>query len=116
MASDPTDLLFQSLAHPARRRILDLIQGAPGMTVSGLASHFETSRIAVMKHLKMLEAAELVLSRKVGRERRLYFNAVPIQAIYDRWTDRYGAFFAARLVDIKDRVERHAEAEDHKSA
>ena len=116
MGSDPIDLLFQSLAHAARRRMLDLLQAAPGMTVKALASHFETSRIAVMKHLGVLEQAELVLSRKVGRSRQLFFNPVPIQRIYDRWTDRYGAFFAARVVDVKDRVERHAQSKDHRSA
>ena len=116
MDSSQFDLLFQSLAHAARRQMLDLIQGTPGITVKALSTHFDMSRIAVLKHLKSLEAADLVLSKKVGRTRQLYFNPVPIQLVYDRWTDRYSAFFAGRIADIKDRVERHAESEDHKSA
>lgn len=116
MDSSAFDLVFQCLAHAARRRVLDLVQAAPGMTVKALSSHFDMSRIAVMKHLKALEAADLILSKKVGRTRQLFFNPVPIQMIYDRWTDRYSAFFASRVADIKDRVESHAESKDHKSA
>jgi len=116
MVDDSTDLLFKSLAHAARRRMLDLVQHAPGMTVKALSSHFDMTRIAVLKHLRQLEAADLILSKKRGRERHLYFNPVPIQQIYDRWTDRYSAFFAGRLVDMKDRVERQEQRKDQTSA
>lgn len=110
------DAVFSSLAHPVRRRILDLLVLHPGLTVKAVASHFDISRIAVMKHLATLEAANLILSEKRGRERRMYFNPVPIQQIYDRWTDQYSAFWASRLVDIKDRVEAAAQAKETKRA
>ena len=58
-----------------------------------------------MKHLKVLETANLVLSKKSGRERHLFFNPVPIQMVYDRWTNKYSAFWSARLVDLKQRIE-----------
>ena len=99
------DLVFAALAHPARRQMLDLLVLAPGMSVKALASHFEFSRIAVMKHLRTLEACGLVLSEKQGRTRKLFFNPIPIQQIYDRWTDQYSSFWAQRLTDIRARVE-----------
>jgi len=66
------------------------------------------SRIQVIKHLATLETAELVLSEREGRMRRLYFNAIPIQQIYDRWTDQYSSFWAGRVSDIQRRVEDRA--------
>jgi len=104
-ADSATDRVFAALAHPARRRMLDLLVQSPGASVKALASHFEFSRIAAMKHLATLEAAGLVLSRKEGRVRRLFFNAVPIQEIHDRWTTQYSAFWAERVVDVKGRIE-----------
>lgn len=109
MESAELDLLFATLAHPDRRRMIDLLIEGPGMSLKALASHFETSRIAVLKHVRALEAAELVLSKKVGRTRHLYFNPVPIQRVHDRWTTRYSAFWSGRLADVKERVEGRAE-------
>ena len=63
------------------------------------------SRIGVMKHLKILVDAKLLISRKNGRSRELYFNAAPIQMIYDRWTDEYSTFWATQAVDLKYEVE-----------
>ncbi len=105
MKLDQMDLVFQSLAHPARRRILDLVQQAPGCSVNALCRHFKTSRIAVMKHLKLLEAAQLIVSQKAGRTRQLYFNVVPIQMIYDRWTTEYSSFWASKVADLKEKIE-----------
>ena len=103
---DPhTNAVFAALASFTRRQILDLLTAHPGLTVKAVASHFPVSRIAVMKHLATLEAADLIISRKNGRERRLYFNPVPIQQIYDRWTDQYSSFWASRMTDIRARVE-----------
>ena len=116
MSGPQFDLVFSSLAHPARRRMLDLIQSVPGMSVKALTTHFEISRIAVMKHLKSLEAADLVLSKKEGRTRQLFFNPIPIQLIYDRWTDDYSAFWSGRMADIKNRAEDRAQSKDHRSA
>lgn len=114
---DPTtDAVFAALASPVRRRILDLLVDHPGMTVAAVSSHFDISRIAVMKHLSSLEAADLILSRKEGRERRLFFNPVPIQQIYDRWTDQYSAYWAARIGDIKGRVESARAIKDNRRA
>lgn len=114
---DPqSDAVFAALAHPDRRRILDLLVEAPGLTVSALASHFTVSRVQVIKHLATLEAAELVISQREGRTRRLFFNAIPIQRIHDRWTDRYGAFFAGHLTDIQRRVEDRAAGRNRRHA
>ena len=116
MRSDSLDSLFQALAHPARRKVLDLLREAPGMSVKALSSHFDMSRIGVMKHIKVLEACELVLSTKDGRTRSLFFNPIPIQQIYDRWTDQYSSFFSSQLVDLKTRVESAAQAKGNQSA
>ncbi len=116
MTSDQFDHVFATLSHAGRRQMLDLIQMAPGMSVKALTSHFEMSRIAVLKHVRALEAADLVISKKTGRTRQLFFNPVPIQMIYDRWTDAYSAFWSQRVTDIKNRVERRAESKDHRSA
>jgi len=99
------DAVFKALAGEPRRRILDILKERPGANVNQVCGHFAMSRIAVMKHLKQLEEAGLVVSERVGRERRLYHNPVPIQMIYDRWTTQYSAFWARRLADIKYRVE-----------
>ena len=105
MSEEKTDQILQALSHAARRKILDIVRQQPGCTVSNLASYFDTSRIAVMKHLRILEAADLIIPEKVGRYRHLYINLVPIQLIYDRWTDDYGAFWSGHLTDLKYRVE-----------
>ncbi len=100
------DLVFHALAHASRRRIVDLVKSAPGCCVNDLVQHFGTSRIAVMKHLRVLVDAKLVISRKNGRSRELFFNAAPIQLIYDRWSDEYSAFWATQVVDLKYKAER----------
>ena len=115
---DPSeiDLVFAALAHPVRRRMIDLIIEMPGLSVSALASNFECSRIMVTKHIAALEAAALVLSERRGRERRLYFNAVPIQQIYDRWTTRYSAFWAQRMADLESRIEGRRQTEEEEQS
>ena len=69
MNAAQVDLLFAVLAHAGRRRMLDLVMAAPGMSVKALTSHFDMSRIAVLKHVRALEDAELLLSKKEGRTR-----------------------------------------------
>lgn len=96
---------FRALAHPVRRRILDYLFENPGSTVGTVAAQFESSRIAVMKHLRTLEEARLVLSQKKGRERLLYFNPVPLQEIADHWRTRYASAWSTRLLDLKSRIE-----------
>ena len=95
------DTVFQALANQSRRQMLDIVKEAPGIGVGALAGEFDVSRIAVMKHLRVLEAANLVVSEKDGRTRRLYFNAAPIQMIYDRWTTEYSGYWAGHLMRIK---------------
>jgi len=91
------DLVFRALASAARRRMLDILKDKPGCNVNQVSASFDMSRIAVMKHLRVLEEANLVVSQKRGRDRHLYFNAVPIQMIYDRWTTEYSAVWAGSL-------------------
>ena len=85
--------------------MLDVVKKAPGCSLGELCGHFDMSRIGVMKHLQVLVDAKLVLSRKRGRTRELFFNAAPIQQIHDRWSDEYSAFWTTQAVDLKYRVE-----------
>jgi DNA-binding transcriptional ArsR family regulator len=85
------DLTFRALADPSRRLLLDRLFERDGRTLADLESQLPMSRIGVMKHLRVLERAGLVVSRKVGRERWHYLNPVPIQEIHDRWIDKYRA-------------------------
>ena len=96
------DAVFQALAHSARRRMLDIVRDRPGILVGELATEFDVSRIAVMKHIAVLEAAQLLRSLRQGRSRKLYFNAVPIQAIHQRWTDDYSAYWSGQLLHIRN--------------
>ncbi len=99
------NLVFQALANRSRREILDILRKQPGCNVNEVCRFFPLSRIAVMKHLRLLETANLVISEKVGRERKLYFNTVPIQMIYDRWTTEFSALWASKLTGFKYRIE-----------
>lgn len=99
------DAIFAALAHESRRRILDIVREDSGCSVNDVAEHFDISRIAVMKHLNTLEEVGLLISEKVGRTRRLYFNPVPIQMIYDRWTSEYSALWAGGMTRLKYAVE-----------
>lgn len=96
--------------------MLDLLREHPGLHIAALGSHFDMSLVAVLKHVRVLEAAGLVISERPGRERRLYFNIMPIQAIYDRWTDEYSAYWAGQVADIKSRVESRGQARGAKRA
>lgn len=114
ITNDDLDQVFQALSHEIRRTILDLLRHQPGQSVGTLASNFDVSRIAVMNHLAVLEKAGLVSSEKDRRSRRLYLNVVPIQMIYDRWTDAYSSHWASRLTTIKYAAERSAKNKDKK--
>ena len=102
------DATFHALASASRRRILDIVSDQPGISVGTLARQFDVSRIAVMKHLRVLEEANLINSQREGRSRRLYFNAVPIRMIYERWTTEYSAYWSGHVTDIKYRAEARA--------
>jgi DNA-binding transcriptional ArsR family regulator len=102
---DSMGAVFDALGSPVRRRILDIVKNHPGCTVGRVAAGFDTTRIAVMRHIRILEEAHLLVSEKVGRKRLLHHNAVPIQMIYDRWTTEYSSLWASRMADVKYRVE-----------
>lgn len=102
------DLVFKALASPIRRRMLDALKQSP-LTTGGLAALFpELDRTTVLQHLRVLERAELVIGRKVGRERHLYLAPLPIKRIYDRWISEY----ARAAVDLLDRLDKGIEAVD----
>lgn len=105
MKPESMDRIFQALASGVRREMLDIVREAPGCPVSHVASHFDVSRIAVMKQLNVLESAGLLVSEKKGRQRCLYFNAVPIQMIHERWTTKYSALWAGKLTALKYKLE-----------
>lgn len=102
---DEFDEVFRALAHPDRRRIMDMLKDHPGMNVNDISDRFDYSRFAVMKHLRVLEAANLVVSRRSGNSRLLFLNAIPIQTIYDRWTSEYSALWASGLTALKYNIE-----------
>lgn len=102
---DDMAAVFDALGNDTRRRILDIVKANPCCTVGELAAEFDTTRVAVMHHLRQLEDCGLIVSEKEGRTRLLYHNPVPIQLIYDRWTTEYGGFWASRMADVKYAVE-----------
>ncbi|MGD2133342.1 MAG: helix-turn-helix transcriptional regulator [Maricaulaceae bacterium] len=108
MTKEDTDRLFHALAHETRRKILDLVRDKPGQGVGELARSFDVSRIAVMNHLAVLEGADLIISEKDGRTRRLYLNAAPIQMIRERWMDDFSEHWAGRVTAIKYAAEAAA--------
>lgn len=110
MTIESMDAVFRALGSPVRRQILDVIKDDPGCSVNDVSEHFDMSRIAVMKHLKILEEAELISSEKEGRTRALYMNAVPIQMIYDRWTTEYSSLWSGRMTDLKYHVENKGDS------
>jgi DNA-binding transcriptional ArsR family regulator/uncharacterized protein YndB with AHSA1/START domain len=99
--------VWLALSDPTRRRILDLLRERPRIT-GEIASQFEISRIAVMRHLQVLDGAGLVTSRKRGRQRWHYLNSVPLQRMYERWIDTYAATWASGLLRFGRQVEAHA--------
>ena len=102
---DDLDRVFVALANRTRRQILDIVAASPGSAVGEVAEHFDMSRIAVQKHLATLEEAQLLLSQREGRERHLWFNAVPLQLIHERWGERYRDFWSSRLTRLKYETE-----------
>jgi DNA-binding transcriptional ArsR family regulator/uncharacterized protein YndB with AHSA1/START domain len=101
---DETAPLWRALSDPTRRRILDLLRERPRVT-GEIASQFDISRIAVMRHLEVLADAELITSRKRGRERWHYLNAVPLRRLHERWFDPVASGWASGLLRLQDRVE-----------
>src|SRR5690242_5730685 len=102
---DHEELVFKALADPIRRRLLDALFERDGLTLGDLEARIpELTRFGVMKHLAVLEQAGLVVTRKQGRHKHHYLNAVPIRLIYERWIGKYRDRVAVALLDLKDQV------------
>ena len=99
------DRVFKALADPTRRFLLDLLFARDGRTLTELESELEMTRFGVMKHLKVLEEAGLVVTRRHGREKLHFLNAVPIRLIHDRWIDKYTERQVTALADLKRHLE-----------
>jgi DNA-binding transcriptional ArsR family regulator len=106
-----TASLWRALADPTRRRILDMLRDGPAIT-GDIAEAFPISRIAVMRHLEVLAEAELITSRKRGRERWHYLNAVPLERLHRRWAGPIGSGFASGLLRLQAQVEAEGAAVD----
>jgi DNA-binding transcriptional ArsR family regulator len=102
------DDVFRALADPTRRQLLDELYREDGQTLSALEARFEMTRYGVMKHLKVLEQANLVVARRRGREKLHFLNPVPIRLIHDRWVSKYAEPWAARLTGMKRELEEEA--------
>jgi uncharacterized protein YndB with AHSA1/START domain len=103
------DTAFRALADPTRRALLDALFEHDGQTLGALAAPHDMTRIAVAKHLRLLEEAGLVASRRRGREKLHYLNPVPIRLIHDRWVSKYTEPWAAGLVGLKHELEHPME-------
>ena len=99
------DRVFKALADPSRRLLLDRLFERDGRTLTELESELEMTRFGVMKHLRVLEDAGLVVTRRSGREKLHYLNPVPIRLIHDRWIDKYTERRVSALAELKARLE-----------
>jgi uncharacterized protein YndB with AHSA1/START domain/DNA-binding transcriptional ArsR family regulator len=103
------DAVFRALADPTRRSLLDELFKNDGQTLSALEERLPMTRFGVMKHLKLLEEAGLVVSRRRGREKLHFLNPVPIRLVHDRWVSKYAEPWAAGLTDLKHELEKTME-------
>lgn len=102
---DDLDPVWKALSDPTRRQILDVLREGPQSTGALCARFSDLSRFGVMKHLDALEAAQLVVVRREGRNRWNHLNVIPIAQIYDRWIRPYEATWSRALLDLKEFVE-----------
>lgn len=100
------DRVFKALADPTRRHLLDRLYKRDGRTLSELESELEMTRFGVMKHLRVLEDAGLVVTRREGREKLHFLNVVPIRLVHDRWIDKFTERRVSALTDLKRRLEK----------
>jgi DNA-binding transcriptional ArsR family regulator len=105
------DEVFRALAAPARRKLLDELFRKDGQTLSQLEGRLPMTRFGVMKHLKVLEEANLVVTRRQGREKLHFLNPVPIRQVYERWVTKYTEPWAATLTGIKRELEEEDDGE-----
>src|SRR6266550_740488 len=103
------DEVFRALADPTRRSLLDELFRQDGQTLSALEERFSMTRFGVMKHLKQLEEAGLVVTKRRGREKLHFLNPVPIRLVHDRWVSKYAEPWAATLSGLKHELERTME-------
>jgi DNA-binding transcriptional ArsR family regulator len=99
------DEVFKALADPTRRELLDALFVEDGQTLTALEARVPMTRFGVMKHLKVLEDAGLVVTRKRGREKLHFLNPVPIRLIHDRWVSKYAEPWASALTELKTQLE-----------
>src|SRR5918992_2348396 len=99
------DAVFKALADPTRRALLDELFKHDGQTLSALEARLPMTRFGVMKHLRVLEQADLVTTRRKGREKHHFLNPVPIRLVHDRWVSKYAEPWAATLTGLKRRLE-----------
>ncbi len=105
LKDQPEDLVWRALANPARRQILDHLRIKPFATGELASLFLQVSRFAIMQHLKILIAAELVIKKKAGRKSQLFLNPVPIQQIHRRWVSQYQEQWSNGLLDLKENTE-----------
>jgi DNA-binding transcriptional ArsR family regulator len=103
---DDDDLLFKALADPSRRKLLDLLHGHDGRTLTDLCEHLEMTRQGVTQHLDLLEAANLIATVRQGREKLHFLNPVPLQEIYERWIAKFEKPRLKALGELKRRLEK----------
>ncbi len=108
MTAGDDDRVFKALADPTRRFLLDRLFVDDGRTLTQLESELDMTRFGVMKHLRLLEDAGLVVARKSGREKHHYLNPVPIRLLHDRWIDKYTERNVSALADLKNELENVA--------
>jgi DNA-binding transcriptional ArsR family regulator len=101
----PDDRVFKALADPTRRHLLDRLFERDGRTLSELDADVAMTRFGVMKHLRVLEEAGLVLTQRSGREKLHFLNPVPIRLIHDRWIDKYAERRLSALAELKKDLE-----------
>lgn len=99
------DRVFKALADPTRRLLLDRLFERDGRTLGELESELEMTRFGVMKHLRLLEEAGLIVTRRSGREKLHFLNPVPIRLIHDRWIDKFTERRVSALTDLKRQLE-----------
>jgi DNA-binding transcriptional ArsR family regulator len=102
------DLVFKALGDATRRHLLDRLFERDGRTLTELESELRMTRFGVMKHLRVLEDAGLVVARRSGREKHHFLNAVPIRLIHDRWIDKYTERRVSALADLKAALEEES--------
>jgi DNA-binding transcriptional ArsR family regulator len=110
MVMTDDDRVFKALSDPTRRFLLDRLFEGDGRTLTQLETELDMTRFGVMKHLRVLEDAGLVVTRRSGREKLHFLNPVPIRLIHDRWIDKYRERRVSALAELKRELEKEGTA------